>query len=179
MVTIAILSVLVLLASLLAASTLSSLRRLFRTGRVEDITPEWLETFSVSFYRPMGDILDVEDFAFLSSQPGFDPALYRKFRRDRLEIFRQYLNRMISDFNRLHLTARLLLAHAPEDQSDVMLRLIRLRVLFTISVLRVEFRYALCRAGLHAVSVTSLITRLEEMSRQVAYISAMETAKTL
>jgi len=59
---------------------------------MEEITPEWLENFSTSVYHPMEGLLADEDFRFLSRQPGFDLSLYRKLRRERLRIFRQYLN---------------------------------------------------------------------------------------
>jgi hypothetical protein len=58
----------------------------------------------------------------------------------------------------------------------VLSRLIWLKVRFTIAVLKVEFRYSLCKLGLHAVSVSDLLARLEEMSRQVTYVSVPGTA---
>ena len=87
--------------------------KLYRRCKVTEITPEWLANFSAASYYPMQGLLAREDFAFLSRQPGFDLSLI-KFRRERLRIFRQYLNRLVLDFNRLHTTALIVLAHSAE-----------------------------------------------------------------
>ncbi len=153
-----------------------TLWKLLRRCRVDEISSEWLERFSASSYQPMDRLLSPEDFAFLSRQPGFDLSLYRKFRRDRLRIFRQYLNRMIGDFNRLHLTARLLLASGTQDHSDIVTQLIWLKIRFSVAVLQAESRYFLCCVGLRSLSVRVLILRLEELSAQVGAISASQPA---
>src|SRR5947209_2169473 len=77
------------------------LYNLFRSYRVEDVSPEWLQNFSAQSYYPMQSLLAEDDFRFLSRQPGFDLSLYRKLRRERLHIFKQYLGCVISDFNKL------------------------------------------------------------------------------
>ena len=154
----------VLMFALVGALVVPVLARLFRRCRMETITPEWLENFSPSSYYPMERLLNDEDFQFLSRQPGFDLSLYRKLRRDRLRIFRQYFNRLISDFNRLHTIARLSLAQSQGDHSELMYRLVALKLRFSISVLRIEFTYVWCRLGLQSLSVTAAIAKLEEMS---------------
>jgi hypothetical protein len=146
--------------------------RLYRRTNVEDITPEWLENFSASTYYPMQGLLSDEDFTFLSQQPGFDLSLYRKLRRERLRIFRQYLNRLIVDFNRLHTTARLLLAHSPQDQSELMSRLIHIKVGFAVAVVRAELNYSACCLGYRSLAARAVIARLEEMNNQLVAISA-------
>lgn len=138
--------------------------RLLRPSRIDDISHEWLESFSVRSYDPMERLLSDEDFHFLSCQPGFDLALYRKLRRDRMAIFRQYLDRMIVDFNRLHLVARVLASRAPDDQSDVVKKLIALKVSFSLEVLRAQMSFFLCWFSVRTVAVRSLIVHLEELS---------------
>ena len=151
------------------------LARLYRKTRVEDITPEWIEGFSAASYRPMEALLNDEDFKFLSRQPGFDLALYRKLRRDRLRIFRQYLNRLVGDFNRLHLAARVLVAHTEEDSSDLIARLIWLKLRFAVALLRTETSYVLCRLGCRTLAVRALLRRLEEMNAHVISMSLAQT----
>jgi hypothetical protein len=163
----------VLLFLLTLVFILPVLTRLFRHSNLAEITPEWLENFTTAAYYPMEGLLGVEDFRFLLRQPGFDFSLYRKLRRDRLRIFRQYLNRLVGDFNRLHAAAICLLARCEEDQSDLLKQLIWLRVRFAMSVLRVEASYLVCRAGLHVVAVGDLVARLEEMSTQLNAISRL------
>lgn len=147
---------------------------LYRRSSRDEITPEWLAGFSPSVYRPMQRLFCEEDFAFLSRQPGFDLSLYKKFRRERLRIFRQYMNRLIADYNRLHAAARMLLAATSEDHSEMMAHLIRLRVNFSITVFRAEADYLLCCAGYRTIAVRALILRLEELSAQVSAISASQ-----
>ena len=134
--------VLILLPILLfvcsTALVLPVLIRLLKICEPRDFPSEWLESFSASSYNSMQHLLSEEDFAFLVAQPGFDFSLYRKLRRERLKIFRQYLNRLVADFNRLHAIARFLLSQSAEDRSDELKRLIWLKVRFTGTILRVE-----------------------------------------
>ena len=126
----------------------------------------------------MEGLLADEDFRFLSRQPGFDFSLYRKLRADRLRIFRQYLNRLIADFNRLHAVARFLVIQGTEDRSETLKQLIWLRVRFSVAVLRVEANYVLCRFGWRALALGNLIARLEDMSGQLNAISAARLASS-
>jgi hypothetical protein len=152
------------------------LARLFRRSNLAEVTPEWLENFTTAAYYPMEGLLADEDFRFLSRQPGFDFSLYRKLRADRLRIFRQYLNRLVGDFNRLHAVARFLVTQGSEDGSEVLKQLIWLRVRFSMAVLRVEGCYLLCRCGWRTMMVSNLIARLEDMSGQLNAISAARLA---
>ena len=153
-----------------------ALYKLYRRYRVDEITPEWLESFSTASYYPMQELLAKEDFAFLSRQPGFDLSLYRKLRRERLHIFRQYLSRLILDFNRLHTAACVLLAHSSEDRSNLLSRLIYLKIRFTAAVIHAEFSYFLCCAGFRSLAVRGLILRLEEMSAHLSSLSRAQLA---
>jgi hypothetical protein len=161
----------VLFVFMVFAFVVPILLRLFRGCRREEITAEWLENFSATAYAPMAGLLAEDDFEFLSKEPGFDLSLYRKLRRDRLRIFRQYLNRLIADFNRLHTCTRLAISQTKEDHSDVLLRLVVLRLSFSVTVLRVEASYLLCRFGFRPLDIGSLILRLEEMSGQFSRVS--------
>jgi hypothetical protein len=149
------------------ALALPVLVRLFRGCRLEEVTPEWLDNFSAALYYPMEGLLSNEDFAFLSRQPGFDISLYRKLRRDRLRIFRQYFLRLIRDFNRLHSVARALVAQTSEDHSDLMLKMITLKLRFSLTVLAVELNYWRCFVRFRPLVVRSLIAGLEEMSQEL------------
>jgi len=143
---------------------------------VQEVTAEWLEGFSVAAYYPMEELLNDEDFKFLSRQPGFDLSLYKKLRRDRLHIFKQYLNRAIRDFNRLHTAVRTLLPYVPQDCSDVATRLIWLRIRFSYAVLKAQFSYHLCLIGFHSLAVRSLIGQLDEMNQQLNAVTAAQAA---
>jgi hypothetical protein len=150
--------------------------KLSRRCTIQDIDPDWLENFSPASYYPMQRLLSAEDFRFLSRQPGFDLSLYRKLRRDRLQIFRQYMSRLILDFNRLHVTARFLLAHGREDCSDLASQLVWLKLRFSLAVIQAQLTYLLCCVGFRTLAVRSMIARLEEMSAQLSFISATQPA---
>ena len=157
----------VLMFILLLAFIVPVLFRLLRPCHLSELTAEWFESFHTSCYEPMQGLLAPEDFRFLSSQPGFDPSLFRKLRRDRLRIFRQYLNRLIVDFNRLHTLARHLISQNPQDQSALFTKLMSLRFRFWVAIMQVEFSYLLCRTGMYNISVGGPIERLEEMRRHL------------
>jgi hypothetical protein len=152
------------------------LRWLCRGAAVEEITPEWLDRFSVEAYYPMQGLLCDEDFVFLSRQPGFDISLYRKLRRERLYIFRQYLIRLIIDFNRLHAFARLILSRSGQDRSDTVARLMRLKLDFSVAVFQAECSYMLCRLGFRFLAARRLISALENMSLELAALSQTHAA---
>ena len=122
----------------------------------------------------MEGLLSDEDFNFLSRQPGFDLSLYRKLRRERLNIFKQYLNRLIVDFNRLHVAARFLLSQSQNDESKLVTRLMWLRIRFSVAVIRAQISYALSRIGFNCVAAKSVIHCLEEMSYQLSAIPARQ-----
>lgn len=150
--------------------------KLYRRCPVEEITSEWLESFSPSSYYPMQGLLAEEDFSFLSRQPGFDLSLYKKLRRDRLLIFRQYLRRLIVDFNRLHAAARIVLAHGHEDQSHLVSQLVWLKIRFSLAVVQAEFSYVLCCIGFRSLAARAMILRLEEMNARLSSLSATQFA---
>lgn len=152
------------------------LKRLFDKTSIEDITPEWVESFSVERYRPMLGLLADEDFAFLSRQPGFDPSIYRKLRRERLAIFEQYLNRLILDFKKLHATARFLVGQSEQDHSDLAMTLLRLRWAFAVNALEVQIRFQLCKLGLGTVEAQILVAKLQQMSDQLTVVAAPQAA---
>lgn len=151
-------------------------RRLSRKVAVEEITPEWLESFSVAAYYPMQELLSDEDFTFLSRQPGFDESLYRKLRRERLHIFQQYLMRLIVDFNRLHAVARMILARSKQDRSDVVSKLMLLKLQFSVAVFQAETSYMLSRVGFRFLAARKIIAVLENMSLELAALSQAHSA---
>ena len=160
----------------LAAFMLPVLFRLLRPCQLSELTAEWFESFHIACYQPMQGLLAPDDFQFLRRQPGFDPSLFRKLRQDRLRIFRQYLNRLIMDFNRLHELARLVISQSSEDQSALFAKLLSIRLRFWFSIMQVEVSYLICRFIAHSISVTGPLQRLEEMS---LHLTSLPQSKSL
>ena len=164
------------LGGIILALFFPMLRRVCRKAETQEITPQWLESFSVEAYYPMQGLLSDEDFTFLSRQPGFDESLYRKLRRDRLHIFHQYLCRLVADFNRLHALARLILARSSQDQSDIVSRLMILKLRFTVAVIQAECSYLVCYLGFRFLAARKAISLLEDMSIQLTAVSQAQAA---
>jgi hypothetical protein len=120
----------------------------------------------------MEGLLDGEDFEFLSRQPGFDLSLYRKLRRERLQIFHLYLHKMVADFNRLHLAARMLVVERNENGPAILKQLVTLKISFSMAVLRAEVNYQLCRIGVQSLPARHLIVYLEQLTQTIAACSA-------
>jgi hypothetical protein len=150
--------------------------RLFQPCSFNEIPREWLEEFNPSTYYPMQRLLSDEDFRFLARQPGFDLSLYRKLKRERLLIFRQYLRRLIVDFNRLYTATRTLISHQEEDHSDLAVKLVKLRVRFMFAVLSAECSYVLCCMGFKTIVATAMLARLEDMSTEFLRVARPQTA---
>ena len=126
-------------------------------------TSEWLENFSPAVYHLMEGLFDYVEFL----RPGLSASQYQELRKDRLQIFRQYLDRLIADCDRLYaVTGWFLLALEEESRPEHFSSLIRLRIWFCCSVLRVKFGYLLCRLGARPPIVRGLISCLEEMDNQ-------------
>src|SRR3982074_1379023 len=75
-------------------------RRRHATWQVEEKAE-----FSLDRYQPMGRLLGDEDLLFLKSQPGYRPEIGARWKRQRRQIFRFYLNELKGDFRHLHAQA--------------------------------------------------------------------------
>ncbi len=141
------------------------LAKIFRQCHLDEVTPDWLESFSPANYQAMEVLLTDEDFDFLLRQPGFEASIGKKLRQDRVRIFRQYLNRLISDFNRLHTYARFLISQNRQvDQSAALSRLIRLRIRFSITVMQLELSLTLAYFGFQPRLAGRVVAQLTEMA---------------
>jgi hypothetical protein len=121
------------------------------------------ESFSLARYEPMKRLLSEEDFDFLKSRPGVKPAVVRRLRAQRRRVFRAYLRELTSDFNRLHRDARLLLATAPEEYSDLVEVLMGLQVRFWSALAGIELRLTAHTLGIGRIDVSGLLGPLEAL----------------
>jgi hypothetical protein len=112
---------------------------------------DWWESFSAATYAPMVRLLDNRDYTFLASQKGYQPAISRRLRRQRIGVFQSYLGGMIRDFERLMKVARVIAVVAHEDQTHFAAIWSGLRWRFYASVIAVEARVALHWLGIAVV----------------------------
>ena len=123
----------------------------------------WLDDFSAGAYRPMERLLDTRDNLFLTSQAGYQPAIGRRLRRQRMAIFQSYLAGMISDFHRLLGVAKVITVYTSRDQTAFESRLSTLRWRFYLSVLAIEWGVVLNVIGIHAVDPRRLLASIERL----------------
>jgi hypothetical protein len=111
----------------------------------------------------MKRLLCEEDFDFLKRRPGVQPSLIRQLRAQRREIFRTYMSELAADFNRLHGQARLMVANAPEEYSELVGELMGIQVRFWTALAGVEMRLAAHAIGLGRVDVSGLLAPIEAL----------------
>jgi len=138
---------------------------------VEEVTPEWLDSFSMQRYRPMQRLLSEQDFVFLRSLPGYRPEIEHRLRRERRAAFRRYLNRLVRDFHRLHAAARYAVAYSDSDQSDLVGLLVRQRLQFAWLIGVTEFRLACHALGFRGVETGRLINAIDGMGRELRLVA--------
>jgi hypothetical protein len=132
--------------------------------------------FSISRYQPMEHLLSEEDFAFLASQPGYEPKIGVRWKRERRRIFRLYLDDLKRDFRRLHIQARVMAANADAESAELVGILMRQQVMFWRAMVGLELRLALRTAGIGKVDIRPLIELIEAMRVNLARFSEPRTA---
>jgi hypothetical protein len=121
------------------------------------VTTEWLGDLSDDRYRPMLRLLQDADFRFLRAQKGFTPAMEKKLRGERVEVFRGYLRMLESDFQRVCLALKVMLVQSECDRPDLASALIHRQLTFACAILNVQVRMVLFRWGLAGVDATELV----------------------
>jgi hypothetical protein len=152
------------------------MRGLLTPATISECDATWLEDFSVEKYRPMMRLLSNDDYQFLESQAGYEPAIANQLRAERRRIFRGYLRNLVRDFHRLHLAARMTMTYATNDRSDLAGVLLKQRFTFSVAVLTVEFRLILHTLGFGSVDVASLISSLENLRSDIGQLAASSQA---
>jgi hypothetical protein len=132
--------------------------------------------FSIHRYQPMEHLLSDDDFAFLSSQPGYTPEIGARWKRERRHIFKLYLGEMRRDFLRLHAEARLMAANADAESAELVGTLMAQQITFWRAMAGLELRLALRRAGIGKVDVRPLLELLEAMRADLARLNAPQAA---
>jgi hypothetical protein len=148
-----------------AAATLAWIR--VKRYRSVASTETGRESFSADRYEPMKRLLSEEDFEFLKNKPGVQPAMIRRLRAERRKIFRAYLCELASDFNRLHREARLMLANAPEEYSDLVGVVMATKVKFWSALAGVEVRLAVHAIGIGRIDLSALLGSIEALNSAV------------
>lgn len=155
------------IALLLAVAFVVLFRKLASPPRQPKPDLDWWKSFSLEKYRPMERLFLAEDFAFLSSQPGFTPKLARRLRSERRKIFRRYLRSLSRDFDRLYAAIKLLMLDSAQDRPDLALALFKQRLMFRYALAAVHCRLVLQTLGLGTVDARGLVSVVRAMRDQL------------
>jgi hypothetical protein len=117
-------------------------------------------------YRPMLRLLDESDCGFVASGfPG--KSNVRRFRAERRELFRVYLNNLGADHGRIVGAIRELLVQSQLDRPDLAKALYRCQLMFALAMISVEFKLQLHALGIATVDVRSLLAAVEGLQLQL------------
>src|SRR3954452_17923265 len=103
----------------LITATLILVRRLGTGSHSLPLTAEWISDLSTERYRPMLRLLDSTDIEFLRGQPGYSRDMEAKLRMQRCQVFRGYLRCLTSDFQRVCMALKIVMAQSEHDRPDL------------------------------------------------------------
>ena len=112
-------------------------------------------------------LLEPEDLRFLSSQPGYDPAMAVRFRRQRIALFRVYLRNLCRDFRRTCGLLQFVMIRSGNDRPDLARALVHAQMSFAWAVAAVRFHLVLYRWGWSRVDVRRLVNLFDVMQLEL------------
>jgi hypothetical protein len=143
----------------------SRLRRLRVIAQSNSPVPAFVPE-RVTRYRPMLRLLSDEDMVFVSA----NPAVARRLRAERRQIFRGYLSCLTRDYAQLLNGVRLAMVRSGVDRPDLARALAKNRILFALALCRIEYRLLLHQAGVGKVDVSGLVDAIEALRAQVSFL---------
>jgi hypothetical protein len=119
-------------------------------------------------------LLNEEDFEFLRAQKSHTPAVERKLRAHRVEVFRGYLGMLESDFKRVCLGLKVMLVQSEFDRADLASDLLHRQLTFACGMLQIQARLFLFRWGLATVDASDLIRMFDGMRLELKTLVPMD-----
>jgi len=131
------------------------------------------EPFSPECYRPMGRLLDEADGKFISSHSGCGRQLNKNFRRQRITIFRAYLQLLSKDFHRVCRALKLYMLTCKIDRSDLASVVMKEQFRFAASMVYVEFTLMVFATGWSGLDVSRLMRSVDEMRERMQSLAML------
>ncbi len=156
----------------LLAGAFVALRRVLVPTAVTECDPSWIGEFSIQRYRPMLRLLDETDFSYLANHDSCSGKTLKGLRQKRRQIFRSYLRNLTSDFNRLHLAARLMTLYSQQDRPELAAALLRQKLVFSLALVTIECQLTLHAIGMRHVNVAGLLNTVDSMRGQLSNLTA-------
>jgi hypothetical protein len=164
---------LAVLSALVLTLAILLVRRLGTGSECLPVTTEWLEDLSDDRYRPMLRMLEESDFRFLRAQKGFTPAMEKRLRGQRVEVFHGYLKMLEGDFKRVCMALRIVMVQSEYDRPDLASALMHRQLTFACGVLTLEFRLVLFRLGVASVDASELVKMFDGMRLELKTLVPM------
>jgi hypothetical protein len=152
---------------LMGVAAALAVRKVASPKTTHPLTAEWIEELSTDHYRPMLRLLDGEDLEILRSQPGFGPEQVRAFRRDRTRIFREYLNRLNTDFACVSMALKIVMLQSEQDRPELASTLFHNQMRFAAGMVAVRARLVLFELGVGTIKVDNLLGVFDMMRLQL------------
>jgi len=130
-------------------------------------TRNWTPELTLDRYRPMFRLLADDDIRFLRSQPGATPALVKRLRRQRYQVFRGYLRSLENDFHLAVETLLMVALDSQRERRDLLRALIVSRAKFSTGVLRVRCRLFLYRWNIGQEPLAQLVNLFEGLQLEL------------
>jgi hypothetical protein len=147
----------------LIAATVMLMKMMGNGGQSLPVTAEWISDLSTERYKPMLRLLDSADIEFLRQQAGYTRDMENKLRAQRCQVFRGYFRCLTSDFQRVCMALKIVMAQSEQDRPDLAGILMHQQMLFVSGMLSVHCRLALYRWGICSVDVTSMVKIFDGM----------------
>jgi len=151
---------------LLGAAFTALLRRLASGDRLNPLPDEPIDVFSPEWDRHLQRLLSQADERFPRLNPG-NSRTDRESRKLRVRIFRGYMRQLFDEARRILRALKLAIITSETDRSDLASAVLKLQILFAVSVISVEVKLVLYRIGWVGIDASSLTGTLNAIREQL------------
>ena len=147
--------------------------RLTSRDRLHLPPEEWEGLLSLSRYKAMERLLDETDGQFIRSHQKVSQQEVKKFRAQRVKLFRGYMHQLSEDFNRICKALKLLMVQSRIDRPDLAGLLLKQQFTFALAMMAVEVKLILYGFGWAGVDVKALMEPLTTVRAQLQALAAI------
>jgi hypothetical protein len=151
---------------LLGTAFTALLRRLVSADRLNPLPDERPDVFSPEWDRSLQRLLVRADERFPRLHPG-NLRTDRESRKIRVRIFRGYMLQLFDEARRIIRALKLDIITSETDRSDLASAVLKLQILFAVSVISIELKLALYRVGWVGIDASSLTGSLSAIRAQL------------
>lgn len=121
--------------------------------------------FSTERYAPLASLLSHDEYQYLRRQPGFTPAVGRRFRAERRAVCRQYLALLKDDFSAIYTELSRILLYSKQDRPELARALFEQRIRFAGGLIVAEVGLRLDVVRVDDLRFDFLVSPVAELQR--------------